>query len=79
MSKPESYYKIAQQFQKEAASRGYGAFVAIPDAIFDTPEPAVIASMISSSKTALLVNGFKGTKLIMAAHSLGTVMGQGYT
>jgi len=78
-SKPTSYYKIAQQFQKEAASRGYGVFVAIPDAVFDTPEPAVISGMISSSKTALLVNGFKGSKLIMAAHSLGTVMGGEYT
>lgn len=75
-SKPESYYKIAQTFQAEAAKRKVSAYVAIPDAVFDTPEPAVIAGMINDSKTKLLLAGFKGHQLILTAHSLGTVMAQ---
>lgn len=35
--------------------------------------------MFKDAKVNLLTAGFSGHKLIMAAHSLGTVMGQGYT
>ena len=78
--KPEAYQKPALEFQKLAASKGYKAWIGLPEFLFDVPEPVLIdhyvTDMVSDLKKS---HGFSGENIFMAAHSLGGVMTQIYT
>ena len=64
---------------KSAATHKLRAFVAIPEFIFETPEPLLLDSVMADAKKALKAAGFNGSKYYVAAHSLGTVIVQGHT
>lgn len=53
-------------------------WVALPDFVFDTPEPLLIDSYINDSVKSLRNAGWEGDELYIASHSLGTVMVQDY-
>ena len=72
------YTQIAQQFQLEAASAGYKAWIGIPDFTFKTPNPKQINGHIESVMDKITSNGFTGDNWFLAAHSLGGVMTQDF-
>jgi hypothetical protein len=71
---PEYYTALAQDFQKQAASSGYKAWVGIPEFVFDAPEPVLIDHYVQDTIEELKKRGFSGDNIFMAAHSLGGVM-----
>ncbi len=51
----------------------------MPDFPGDAPNPTLINKQVNSALTQLRAEGFTGDNIVMAGHSLGGVMAQGYT
>ena len=75
---PETYRKLFTEVQSQAVAQGYAPYVAIPEFLFDAPEPVLIDHYVQSSIKDLQDHGFTGENIFMAAHSLGGVMSQKY-
>lgn len=75
---PKTYEKLFTEVQTQAAQQGYKPYVAIPEFLFDAPEPVLIDHYVQSSIKTLQERGFTGENIFMAAHSLGGVMSQKY-
>jgi len=74
----ETYKKLFAEVQSQAVAQGYKPYVAIPQFLFDAPEPVLIDHYVQSSIKDLQDHGFTGENIFMAAHSLGGVMSQKY-
>ena len=59
--------------------KGQRIFVGIPDFISNTPDPLTLPGKVNDTLTALRALGFIGDNIVMAGHSLGGVVSQGYT
>ena len=75
---PKTYEKLFTEVQSQAVAKGYKPYVAIPEFLFDAPEPVLIDHYVQSSIKKLQDHGFTGENIFMAAHSLGGVMSQKY-
>ena len=75
---PQSYVKLFTEVQNQAVAQGYKPYVAMPEFLFDAPEPVLIDHYVSNSIKKLKENGFTGDNIFMGAHSLGGVMSQKY-
>jgi hypothetical protein len=70
-----AYTELAQKFIDTIGSKyGLNAYVALPDFIFETPDPVLIEKYLNQAKKDLKDAGFSGNEFYIAAHSLGTVI-----
>jgi len=74
-----AYADIAKSVQEEGAKNGQRIFVGLPSFIAGSPDPVSLPGKVSSTVEALRDLGFTGDNIVMAGHSLGGVMAQGYT
>lgn len=49
-------------------------WIGIPEFVFDVPEPVLISHYVSETLDELKKQGYNGTSVFIAAHSLGGVM-----
>ena len=75
----QNYQEIAEAVQAEGAQKGQRIWVGIPSFISGSPDPVTIIGKVSDTVDALRQLGFEGDNVVMAGHSLGGVMAQGYT
>jgi len=75
----EAYQEIAQAVQMEGAKNNQAIWVGIPSFISGSPDPVTISGKVDSTIKELEKLGFTGDNIVMAGHSLGGVMAQGYT
>lgn len=75
----EAYQEIAEAVQAEGAQNGQRIWVGIPSFVSGSPDPVTIVGKVSSTVDELRKLGFEGDNIVMAGHSLGGVMAQGYT
>jgi alpha-beta hydrolase superfamily lysophospholipase len=73
------YESIAAAVQAAGSAKGQRIFVGIPDFVTGTPDPVTLPGKVSSTVEDLRKLGFTGDNIVMAGHSLGGVMSQGYT
>jgi pimeloyl-ACP methyl ester carboxylesterase len=73
------YESIAAEVQAQGVALGQRIFVGIPDFIAGSPDPVTLPGKVNSTVKALRELGFSGDNIVMAGHSLGGVMAQGYT
>ena len=75
----EAYTEIAETVQAQGATKGQRIWVGIPSFVSGSPDPVTIVGKVSDTVDALRQLGFQGDNIVMAGHSLGGVMSQGYT
>jgi len=75
---PKSYVKLFTEIQNQAVEAGYKPYVALPEFLFDAPNPVTIDHHVERSLKTLKDHGFTGENVFMGAHSLGGVMSQKY-
>lgn len=73
------YETIAAEVQAEGVAKGQRIFVGIPDFITGSPDPISLPGKVSDAVATLRDLGFTGDNIVLAGHSLGGVMAQGYT
>ena len=73
------YQAIANAVQEAGAAQGQRIFVGIPDFIAGSPDPVTLPGKVTSTIDDLREMGFTGDNIVMAGHSLGGVMAQGYS
>lgn len=65
--------------QAEGALNGQSIWVGLPSFISGSPDPVTLPGKVDSTVESLRKLGFSGDNIVMAGHSLGGVMAQGYT
>lgn len=73
-----AYQTLAAEVQKQGAAKGQKIWIGLPDFIFDAPSPILIDHYVTDALKELKKEGFTGTNILIAGHSLGGVMAQGY-
>ena len=74
LAAPELYKPLMEEFQAQASEQGFDAWIAISQYFENMPNPVQIEKDFHESLDELKKNGFTGDRVLIAGHSLGTVI-----
>lgn len=73
------YTDLMEEVQAQGAKMGQRIWIGIPSFAANSPDPVTIGGKVSGAVEELKSMGFTGDNVVLAGHSLGGVMAQGYT